>query len=146
MVEYEIVPHVGVGPIRLGMTRDEVHVELGPPEFTSRDNREEFLSGFMVDYNSDGLVEFIELAKSREFRALYQGKCLHDMLAADVVSLVRQHGRYDEEDPELGYSYCFHDLQLSLWRPTVPEPDQPEDDPDGRYFHAVGIAEDGYFS
>lgn len=146
MVEYEVVPHEGVGPIRFGMTRDEVHAEFGTPEYTSPDNREGFLEGFLIDFNSDGFVEFVELAKSNKFRALFHGKCLHEMLADDAVEYVQRYGRYDEDDPELGHSYVFLDLQLSLWRPTVPRPGQSEHDPDGRYFHAIGVAEDGYFN
>ena len=146
MIEYEIVPHVGVEPIRFGMTREEVHAEFGLPEFTSRDNREEFMNGFMVDFNAGGAVEFIELAKSYQFRALFNNRCLHELLADEAVAFVRQYDHYKEDDPELGYSYLFLDLQLSLWRPTVPETAQPLDDPDGRYFYAVGLAKDGYFT
>ena len=145
MIEYDILPHSGVGPIRLGMTREEVRAEFGMPDFTGNDNREEFLHGFFVDFNSEGRVEFIELAKSTQFRPLFKGKCLHELLADDVVALVQRYDQYSEDDPELGYSYCFLDLQMSLWRPTVPDANQPNDDDDGRYFHAIGIAEKGYF-
>ena len=99
----------------------------------------------MVDFNKEDQVEFIELAKSEEFRGVFEGKCLHDLPADEAVAFVSQFGTYDTNDRELGYSYIFTDLQLSLWRGTIAEPDQPEEDPDGRYFEAVGIAVDGYF-
>ena len=146
MIEYEIVLHIGVGPTQFGMIREEVHAEFGLPEFTSRDNREEFMNGFMVDFNASGVVEFIELAKSHQFRAVFNDRCLHEMLADDAIAFIQQHDRYEEDDPELGHSYLFLNLQLSLWRPTVPETAQPLDDPDGRYFCAVGLAESGYFT
>ena len=145
MIEYDVVPHKGVGPISLGMSRDEVHAEFGKPEFASHDNREGFHKGFLVDYNAAGRVEFIELAKSQQFRALFNGVCLHELLADDAVAFVQRYGQYNENDPELGHSYCFLDLQLSLWRPTIPAAGQSLNDDDGRYFHAVGIAEAGYF-
>jgi hypothetical protein len=146
MLELTVIPHHGVGPIRLGMTRSEVHEQLGEPEHVSRDrSREGFLSGFMVDFNLEDKAEFIELAKSNRFRALFEGKCLHELPADEAVAFVSRFGRYNEDGRTLGYQYIFLDLQLSLWRGTVADPEQPENDPDGRYFEAVGVAEDGYF-
>lgn len=144
MQEFQILPHKGVGLIRLGMSRKEVHEIFREPQF-SHNKREMFLDGFMVDFNQDEKVEFIELAKSQQFRAIFEGKCLHEIPADEAVAYVSRFGTYDQNDRELGYSYVFIDLQLSLWRGTVPEKDQPPDDPDGRFFEAVGIAEQGYF-
>ncbi len=144
MQEFQILPHKGVGPIRLGMSRREVHEVFGEPQF-SHNNREGFLDGFMVDFTQDEKVEFIELAKSQQFRAIFEDKCLHEILADEAVAHVSRFGTYDQNHWELGYSYLFVDLQLSLWRGTMPEEDQSPDDPDGRFFEAVGIAEQGYF-
>jgi hypothetical protein len=105
-----------------------------------------FLDGFMVDFNKEDRVEFIELAKSEQFRGVFEGRCLHDLPADEAVAFVSQFGTYDPNNRELRYSYIFLDLQLSLWRGTIVEPGQPDDDPDGRYFEAVGIAVDGYFA
>ena len=99
----------------------------------------------MVDFNGEGRVEFIELAKSQQFRAIFEGECLHEIPADEAVRHVSKYGQYDRNDPEPGYSYVFLDLQLSLWRGTMPTADQAPDDPDGRYFEAVGIAVGGYF-
>jgi hypothetical protein len=147
MREFTIIPHHGVGPIRPGMTRSPVHEQLGEPEFVIRDQRREgFLSGFMADFNDEDQVEFIELAKSEEFRATFEGKSLHDLPADEAVAFVSQFGTYDANHRELGYSYIFPNLQMSLWRATTAEPDQPDGDHQGRHFEAVGIAVDGYFS
>ncbi len=147
MRDFTIVPHHGVGPIRLGMTRSQVHEQFGKPEFVTRDgSREGFLGGFMVDFDQEDRVEFIELAKSENFRGVFEGKCLHELPADDAVAVVSRFGTYDETVRDLGYSYIFPDLQLSLWRGTIADPDQPDDDHQGRCFEAVGIAVDDYFS
>jgi hypothetical protein len=74
---FEIIPHVGIKPIKLGMKRDEVHEIFGMPEFASPDGtREGFFSGFMVDFNEDDIVEFIEIARSGQFKGIFKGKCL----------------------------------------------------------------------
>jgi hypothetical protein len=143
---FEIRPHAGVGPVLLGMTRAEVHAALGPPDRTTRDNRESFLGGFFVDFAPDGRVELIELAVSPHFRAVFNGVWLHGIVAEDAVGVVSRHARYDETNPELGYTYVFRDLDMSLWRGTLPETGQAADDDDGRYFEAVAIGITGYFS
>ncbi|MGC4113854.1 MAG: hypothetical protein QM765_04205 [Myxococcales bacterium] len=127
------------------MTRAEVHQVLGKPQRSGREEREAFLGGFFVHYDSAGRVEFVELARSPDFRAQFHGVCLHEVLAEEAVELVEEYDEFDETQPEPGYMYIFLDLQLSLWRGTCPEPGQPESDPDGRYFEAVGVAATGYF-
>jgi len=144
MQEFQILPHKGVGPIKLGMTREEVHAIFGEPQF-SHGGREMFMDGFMTDFNEQDRVEFIELAKSRQFRAVFKGECLHEIPADEAVRHVSKYGQYDQNQRDLGYSYLFPDLQLSLWRGTMPTTDQELDDLDGQYFEAVGIAESGYF-
>ena len=144
MKTFDIEPLKGVGPVRFGMSRAEVHGLLGKPESVNGD-REWFLDGFAVDFNSSGDVEFLEFAKSREFRVVFNDKSLHELDADDAVTHVSDVAPYDADDPESGYTYIFPKLQLSLWRPTIPEPDQSKDDPDGRHFHAVGAGCAGYF-
>lgn len=134
MVTYDIEPHVGVGPIKLSMSHGEVRRLFGEPRAVI-DGREFYFDGFFIDFDSAGQVEFIELAESRHFRALFRGACLHELPAEEAVQLVSRYGEYDRNDPEPGYSYIFVDLQLSLWRGTT-----------DRRFEAVGVAVDGYFT
>jgi hypothetical protein len=134
MKEFEITPLEGVGPIRFGMTLADVHAALGPPESVN-DAREWFMDGFAVDFDSNGTVEFLEFASSDQFHILFHGQCIHELAADDAVALVTQHADFDADDPELGYTYMFPKLQLSLWRPATEEP----------RFHAVGVGRDGYF-
>lgn len=140
-MKFEIEPHIGVGPIKLGMSRADVHAILGVPEYTHNE-REGFLSGLMVDYDDNDCVEFIELANSNRFVAYFQDLPVHSTAADEIVSFLSQFTEYDKNDPELGRSFIFKDLQFSLWRSVLPEKD---DDLDGRFFEAVGIAAKGYF-
>jgi hypothetical protein len=141
MQSFQIQPGIGVGPVKLGMTRQEVHDALGKPDW-SRDEREGFLGGFFVDFDQSGRVEFIELAKSKQFKALFEHKCLHEVPADDAILFVSKFDKFDETNRELGHTYIFLKLQMSLWRGTMPE---DEDDSDGRFFEAIGIAIPGYF-
>ncbi|MFM2476877.1 hypothetical protein [Celerinatantimonas sp. MCCC 1A17872] len=144
MHKFEITPHLGIGPIKLGMTRAEVNTCFGKPEF-SGNGRVGYLSGFMIDFDENDKVEFIELAKSNKFAAFYKGINLHSVTAKQAVACVENDDEYDKESPEQGYSYIFKKLQLSLWRGTIAQMDDNDDAPNGVSFEAIGIAVDGYF-
>ena len=146
MKHFDIVPGIGVGPVRFGMTPADVQGHLGAPEHVRNDDdaheRQSFLGGFMVDFR-EGRVEFIELAKSEQFRATFHGASLHDLSPDDAVALVSQYATYDAADAKTGHSFVFPELQLALWRPYVPDPEEPDD---GDYsFRAVSVGVDGYF-
>lgn len=141
MQKFQITPNVGVGPIKLGMAKEEVCSIFGKPEFVNQE-RICFLSGFMVHFDENGFVEFIELARSNQFVATFEGLDLHAALAKDVIELVTKYDDFDKEDPEPGHSFIFQKLQLSLWRSVVPEDSEGTD---GQYFEAVGIACNNYF-
>lgn len=147
---YEAIPHGGIGPVKLGMTRTEVHRVMPGP-------REAFLkgpdaghetdafhdSGFQVFYaGNPPVVEFIELSRDSGFRALYGGLDVFATPADRVVAQVSADAPFDPAHFDLGYSYIFPDLDLSLWRPTLPE--SPED-AEGREFSTIGIGVAGYF-
>jgi hypothetical protein len=147
---YEAIPHVGVGPVKLGMTRGEVHrVMPGPREsFLKGLNPEHETdayhdSGFQVFYGGEGpVVEYIELSREAGFRVLYRGLDVFATPADQVLAHVPGDATFDPTAPELGYAYVFPDLDLSLWRPVVPE--SPEDS-EGREFSTIGIGVAGYY-
>jgi hypothetical protein len=142
---FEIEPRIGIGPIKFGMHQAKVRKIMGQPDCQRDDNSDDFLSGFRVDYDLNNRVEFIELSNSDKYEVYFKGVCLHKVLADEAVEQVSKWGSYCKDDPELGYSYIFQDLQLSLWRGILPEPKQPDDNLDGRYFEAIGLGVTGYF-
>jgi hypothetical protein len=148
MIAYEVVPHVGVGPVRLGMSRDEVRRAM-PGE------RDSFLKGpyskietdafhgtaFQVFYGSEPpAVEYIMLCRGQGLQAFYRGVSVFDTDADEMVRHVSLDAPFDASDWELGYSYIFPDLALSLWRSTVPQSPQ---DMEGRHFMTIGIGVKG---
>jgi hypothetical protein len=147
---YEAIPHVGVGPVKLGMTREEVHrVMPGPREYFLKGLNPEHEtdafheSGFQVFYGGEmPVVEYIELSRGAGFRVLYRGLDVFATPADQVLAHVSGDAAFDPDDPELGYAYIFPDLDLSLWRPVLPE--SPED-PEGREFSTIGIGAAGYY-
>jgi hypothetical protein len=145
---YEIVPDVRIGPVKLGSSREEVRAAMGTdPHICRRFNSDEHhwhKSSLQVHYEDQSqTVEFIEVAQSDEFIALYKGLDVHRTKADELVAHVSADTPYDPDDWELGYTYVFRAIELSLWRPIVPE--SPAD-LDGQFFEAVGLGIRGYFS
>jgi len=142
---FEIEPGIGIGPVKFGMHQVKVRQIMGQPDWQRDDNNDGFLSGFRVDYDLNNQVEFIELSNSDEYEAYFKGVCLHKVLASEAIEYVSKWDSYYKDDPELGYSYIFLNLQLSLWRGTLPEAKQPDENVDGKYFEAIGLGTTGYF-
>ena len=146
MKTLEIQPTVGVGPIKFGMSRAEVRKLVGPPDGDGDEEREWYLEDLAIDFDSTGKAAFTEIAESENYRAVFNGECLHELDAASAVTHVEKSGAFDPNAPEPGCSYIFPSLELSLWRPVVPEASQDADDPTGRTFETVGVGPTGYMA
>src|SRR5262249_29981179 len=151
LIVYEVNPHVGVGPVKLGMTRDEVHRLMPGPNIPFRkspDDKHEtdafHDAGFQVFYTGDApVVEYIELSAGLGLQAIYDGISVFEKDASEVVAHISRNAAFDPDDWELGYSYVFRALDLSLWRPFLPE---SPNDPEGRQFMTIGIGVKGYYA
>lgn len=153
---YEVLPHEGIGPVRLGMSRDAAReameragVPLPPVHLgTLRDDYHH--AGFQVSYDASGMVEYIELYRGEPFTTLYRGVDVFTTPADEMVALVAETAPYDPDEAELGLTYLFPALDLSLWRPVTPEDCEEEDQPDeydcGRVFTTIGVGRRGYFA
>ncbi len=152
---YDVLPHEGIGPVRLGMSRAEAREAMEragvpPPEQveTSRDLYHH--AAFQVSYDAFGTVEYIELGRDGPFGVRYLGVDVFTTPADELVALVAERAPYDPDDPELGFTYLFPALDLSLWRPVMPEDCEEEDEPDeydcGRVFTTIGVGRRGYFA
>jgi hypothetical protein len=150
MPDYTVQPFIGVGPVRLGMSRDEARRVMPEPAKPFRKGRTPryetdafHQSAFQVFYGGDQpTVEYIELSRGSVIRALYRDLDVFSTPADEVVAFVSRDAAFDQTHRELPYSYIFRDLQLSLWRPTIPESDT---DTDGRFFSTIGVGKRGYY-
>jgi hypothetical protein len=111
---------------------------------TSRHETDAFhRNSFQVFYGGDQpVVEYIELSRGSVVGALYRDLDVFATPADEVVAYISRDSAFDQSDPEIPYSYLFRDLQLSLWRPVIPESDT---DSEGRYFSTIGIGKRGYY-
>jgi hypothetical protein len=144
--DLDVRPHEGVGPLRLGMTRNECRAAFGgtydefrkPPD--NDRTTDEFLGAVHVYYDDEDRAEYIEVSRMPAVRPRFHGIALLELEPARAVAAVARHAPFDENDPELGYSYIFKPLDLSLWRPV-----DEENEPEGRTFMTVGVGRVGYY-
>ncbi|MEN8251806.1 MAG: hypothetical protein ABFS32_22995 [Bacteroidota bacterium] len=147
-MEFEVVPHKGIGNIELGMSREKVRALMPKAPDTFRKSSSEkfdtdafFNSCFQVFYNGeDPKVEYIELSANTDFKTLFNGVDIFSLEAEEAVRLVSQISSCVNTDE---FSYEFPELDLSLWRPFLPE--DPGDE-DGKYFSTIGVGVNGYYS
>lgn len=71
-----------------------------------------------------------------------RGRTLLFAPAEDVIDWMRGIADFDPDNRELGYSYAYPALDLSLWRPIIPK--GPEDF-EGLTFRSVGVGRLGYY-
>lgn len=145
---FDLVPHVGAGEVRLGMSRSEVRRLLGDPVMSYQKVpgtplRDSYFADLQVAYDREDRVEYIELNGPGDVDAVFHGRSLLFLPADEVLDWMKRFAEYDPDDPEPGYSYVYPDLDMSVWRPVLPE--NPEDD-NGRFFQSVGIARAGYYA
>ena len=87
-------------------------------------------------------MEFIELSGGLAVRAFYRDLDVFATPVDEVVAFISRDEAFDAKHREIPYSYIFRGLQLSLWRPSIPE---SAGDADGRCFSTVGIGRRGYY-
>lgn len=144
--EFVLNPLNGVGPLRLGASREAAVAALGTPKtsfYKTPDSRYPtdawFQNGLQVFYEGDQpTVAFIELSVECNLEAVLFGLPVFATPVPILISEVSRRAKLDEIDPELGYTYIFPSLELAFWRP-----DNGDEAP---FFATVGIGISGYFS
>jgi hypothetical protein len=149
MNTFEIIPLVGVGAFKLGMHRSLVKsVFTGEIKsyYKSKESIKQtdslFNGELQIYYDETESIEFMELSTGTEIKAIFQNKDIFKTNANELIQYISQITEFDKNDPELGYSYVFKEIQMSLWRPSIPVKNSDET---GNYFATVGIGRDGYY-
>jgi hypothetical protein len=151
-MDFDLAPPAGVGPLRLGMTRNAASTALASlrdPAAASESEqpgRHIFRpSGLMISIHcARDTLEAIELARpsAQTDRVLFKGV---DVFALPAREVVRRIGAFTslEEDPDHAASFVAQDLLLSFWRPFAAD-DEPKEE-QGYYFSSVLVAQPGYY-
>ncbi|MFG2141525.1 hypothetical protein [Streptomyces sp. NPDC048650] len=151
-MDFDLAPPIGVGPMRIGMTRHAANTaldslrDLSAISESDRPGQHVFRpSGLMISIHCmRDMLEAVELGRplTQTDRALFQGV---DVFALPAREVVRRVGEWCsiEEDPDDSGSFIVPDLLLSFWRPFAAD-DEPGEE-QGYYFSSVLMAQPGYY-
>lgn len=145
--EFEVQPGVGIGPVRLGMTPDEVRQAVGRCRITAGDDREQWIDalGLKVDYAAD-VVAFVEASAVALVRVTLAGRDVFATPADELVAAVVEHaGLNPNRLPPGRDEYRFPRLRLGLWRAFVPDEPVAPGEP-GWAFESVSVYARGYYT
>ena len=110
----EIIPHIGIGPVKLGMSREQVKVALGEPNYSGSNKNSDYYfdNSLQVEF-FEGKADFIGLSYSDAYIALYQRQNVFDIEASKLFNLVAKNEtnkhNYDSS------KYVFPEQIVTLW-------------------------------
>jgi len=117
-LEFELMPHKGIGPILLGSSRSQARETLsaiGFPFESSRGSLDYFCeASIQVEYGADDKVWFIGVSAHERFIVRYQGKNVFELSANNFFALV---AASESSGPHTFTTceYCFPDQIITLW-------------------------------
>ena len=119
-----VTPHAAQGiEIKLGMSKDEVAGILGRAEGENGNRHFYFDSELAIDYDERNTVEFIEFLGgiSGTLQPVIYGAAAFESDAGELFDILKSHNSGEIEDNEDGYSYCFKEISIGLYRTSTPE-------------------------
>jgi hypothetical protein len=82
------------------------------------------------------VVEYVEVTFNSGFYVDVMGLTLLEAPSAVVLPHIETMAEFDKSDPEVGVSYIFPSLEMSLWRPHITD----------NAFSTLGLGRLGYYS
>ncbi|MEV5731302.1 hypothetical protein AB0N50_36930 [Streptomyces pharetrae] len=151
-MDFDLAPPIGVGSLRIGMTRQSASTaldslrDLSAVSESDRAGQHVFRpSGLMISIHcTRDMLEAVELGRpsTQADRVIFRGL---DVFAIPARELVQRMAEYTsiEADPDDPASFIASDLLLSFWRPFAAD-DEPEEE-QGYFFSSVLLAQPGYY-
>src|SRR5215218_7954230 len=119
-LQFEIVPHIGIGPVRLGMSQAEVDAVLAPlpgalPAISkSKEVRCYFQASLQIDFGESGTAQFIGVSSNADLLCLYDGRDVFDLAAPELFALIASHER-TQTHTYSPLEYTFPDQVVTLY-------------------------------
>ncbi len=122
ILELEMTPHVGVGSLKLSMTRDEISSAMktcGLSVSSTAHGHLYFLeNAIMVEFQPNGEASFIGVAPHQALRLTFQGISLFETNADRVFELFQK----DEGEAAVNFDqheHVFMNQIVTLWDPDT---------------------------
>ncbi|MDD3120602.1 MAG: hypothetical protein PHF46_04285 [Candidatus Gracilibacteria bacterium] len=143
--------------ISFGMDKKDIIKILGNPE-SIEENEYDKYDTFYYSNNflqlsfsiNIGKLSYVEIFHHYPNKIIFNKIEIFKTKSSTLVEIFKKEHIINSKNPEVGYSYIYNDIELSLWRPSIPEKileDTGENDYEkGIYFTTVGIGEKGTWS
>ena len=117
--EFDLVPHVGIGPLHLGMTIAEADAAVGPLAGAgARGSRRSvhlfFDAALQFEVGASGRIQFIGLADHPRVLCRYRGQDVFDTPAPELFALMAAHENSTHQYRSAGY--LFPDQVITLYQ------------------------------
>ncbi len=113
-MRFEISPHDGIGPVKLGMSSADVRNALGEDNLSSSKERIEKYFDRAIDVEFiDGCVSFIGVGFHQSYELSYKGINPFDVSALELFEIIAGHESSTHTYNE--YEYRFPDQLITLW-------------------------------
>jgi hypothetical protein len=166
-MRFELIPHIGVNDIKLGMSRKEIVRILGEPEYSTEKSKLEFediiipipakdgyfKNELQITFDDGGRADFIEFSgrAAKHTTVFFQGLNVFRTPAPELIRAIAEITKteFDKDEEEIPYSYVFRAIDLAVWRQVIPQEDENKNmisqSDDGKYFWTIGIGVKGYY-
>jgi hypothetical protein len=120
LLQFDIEPHVGIGPVRLGMSPTEVDSALARiagafPTFKKSEHVQCFFeASLQIEYGDSGAVQFIGVSSHPDLLCRYDGRDVFDLAAPDLFALIASHER-SRNHTYSPLEYLFPDQVVTLY-------------------------------
>lgn len=113
-MDFEIIPGTGIGPVKLGMSREEVIEALGERNHSdSSDTAENFYNyAFQIEFTNDK-ASFIGVSNDPAYTITYKDLNVFDIESKELFNLISSHESKDHENTDS--EYIFPEQIISLW-------------------------------
>ena len=111
---YEIIPHMGIGPVKLGMSREEVKEALGVKNYSGSNGEIDyyFNNSFQIEFESNK-ADFIGVSYHPDYTVTYRGMNVFDTAAKKLYEFIAT--SEDENHKYDPIEYLFPTQILTLW-------------------------------
>ncbi|TLU66923.1 hypothetical protein FE810_05300 [Thalassotalea litorea] len=112
-MEFLITPLIGIGPIKLGMLRDEIKEVLNDFFDSTRGDIDYYFNGNLQVEFDESRASFIGIAFDNSYTVFFEGVNVFDIDAVELFSLIasKESDRHRFNPSE----YVFPEQILSLW-------------------------------
>lgn len=113
-MDYEITPHHGIGPVKLGMGREKVNGILGSENYNGSNGVIDYYfdNALQIEFE-DNIAEFIGISYHPNYTVTYKGVNVFNTEAKELFELIASNE--DEKHEYDSLEYLFPNQIVTLW-------------------------------